>query len=228
MTVCGRRGKPKTGFPRASTVLGNRKSRDSHIPTAAARRGKVENQKQVSHFPTRYFFFPKTNQKGGLAADRFAPAPRLILGLENASWRAPFVARLKVHGLHLNPAALLAKGARGCENPVFLAKLQSNRRASTDREKWGCYRHRGKPSTVGHHAKNQVGRLELRTLPAHRINPRHPEILTKSVCKLQRLPDRQRRELLSSYTVRNCKRPGFWFHSVYDQVRRLNIGIHSG
>src|SRR5579863_7966800 len=26
--------------------------RDSHIPTAPARRGKVENQKQVSHFPT--------------------------------------------------------------------------------------------------------------------------------------------------------------------------------
>ena len=26
--------------------------RDSHIPTAPATRGKVENQKQVSHFPT--------------------------------------------------------------------------------------------------------------------------------------------------------------------------------
>src|SRR5712691_11375811 len=55
MTDCGRRGKPKAGFPRASTVRGNRKSRDSHIPTAAARRGKVENQKQVSHFPTCCF-----------------------------------------------------------------------------------------------------------------------------------------------------------------------------
>src|SRR2546423_4134181 len=63
MTACGRRGKPKAGFPRASTVLGNRKSRDSHIPTAAARRGKVENQKQVSHFPTCYFFFPQNESE---------------------------------------------------------------------------------------------------------------------------------------------------------------------
>src|SRR5712671_2442652 len=63
MTACGRRGKPKSGFPRASTVLGNRKSRDFHIPTAAARRGKVENQKQVSHFPTRCFFFPQNESE---------------------------------------------------------------------------------------------------------------------------------------------------------------------
>src|ERR1700682_1779438 len=63
MTACGRRGKPKAGFPRASTVLGNRKSRDSHIPTAAARRGKVENQKQVSHFPTCCFFFPQNESE---------------------------------------------------------------------------------------------------------------------------------------------------------------------
>src|SRR6266478_8735236 len=63
MTACGRRGKPKAGFPRASTVLGNRKSRDSHIPTAAARRGRVENQKQVSHFPTCCFFFPQNESE---------------------------------------------------------------------------------------------------------------------------------------------------------------------
>ena len=35
---------------------------DSPIPTAPARRGKVENQKQVSHFPTCCFFVP-TNQE---------------------------------------------------------------------------------------------------------------------------------------------------------------------
>src|SRR6266481_5795405 len=63
MTVCGRRGKPKAGFPQASTVLGNRKNCDSHIPTAAARRGKVENQKQVSHFPTFCFFFPQNDSE---------------------------------------------------------------------------------------------------------------------------------------------------------------------
>src|SRR6266852_1338702 len=63
MTACGRRGKPKAGFPRASTVLGNRKSRDSYIPTAAARRGKVENQKQVSHFPTCCFSSPQNESE---------------------------------------------------------------------------------------------------------------------------------------------------------------------
>src|SRR5260370_37936691 len=63
MTACGRRGKPKAGFPRASTVLGNRKPRDSHISTAAARRGKVENQKQVSHFPACCFFFPQNESE---------------------------------------------------------------------------------------------------------------------------------------------------------------------
>src|SRR5450755_659281 len=54
---CGNDGlwtprKTKGRFSSAPTALGNRKQRDSHIPTAAARRGKVENQKQVSHFPT--------------------------------------------------------------------------------------------------------------------------------------------------------------------------------
>src|SRR5229473_2923434 len=63
MTACGRRGKPKADFPRASTVLGNRKSRDSYIPTAAARRGKVENQKQVSHFPTCCFSSPQNESE---------------------------------------------------------------------------------------------------------------------------------------------------------------------
>ena len=43
-----------------------------------------ENQKQVSHFPTCWFSVSKPNQEGGLAADRFAPAFRLILRLENA------------------------------------------------------------------------------------------------------------------------------------------------
>ena len=35
--------------------------RDSHIPTAPATRGKVENQKQVSHFPTGCFPLSKPN-----------------------------------------------------------------------------------------------------------------------------------------------------------------------
>ena len=45
--------------------------RDSHIPTAPTTNPLSQNQ-------------PK---KGGPAADRFAPAFRLILGLENASTR---------------------------------------------------------------------------------------------------------------------------------------------
>jgi hypothetical protein len=44
-----RKTKPKFPFVSHSP----RKSlRDFHIPTAPARRGKVENQNQVSHFPT--------------------------------------------------------------------------------------------------------------------------------------------------------------------------------
>ena len=86
---CGNAGpwtlrKTKGRFPSAPTALGNRKQRDSHIPTAAMRRGKVENEKHVSHFPACCFTVSNKNQKGGLAADRFAPAFRLILRLENA------------------------------------------------------------------------------------------------------------------------------------------------
>ena len=62
-------------FPTAPTALGNRKLRDSHIPTAATRSGKVENETHVSHFPAHGFVFVAKTQKGGLAADRSAPAP---------------------------------------------------------------------------------------------------------------------------------------------------------
>ena len=55
------------------------------------RRG-AEKWKTKSRFPTfpLSVFLPPTNQKGGLAADRFAPAFRLILGLENAGASGPF------------------------------------------------------------------------------------------------------------------------------------------
>jgi hypothetical protein len=84
MPVCWTARKTKGRFPSLPTALGNRKKRDFHIPTAPARRGKVENQKQVSHFPTCCFLNQNQIKKGGLAADRFAPAFRLILRLENA------------------------------------------------------------------------------------------------------------------------------------------------
>jgi hypothetical protein len=54
--------------------------RDFHIPTAPARRGKVENQNQVSHFPTRGSCTSKSTKKGD-PWRRIAslPAFRLIL-----------------------------------------------------------------------------------------------------------------------------------------------------
>ena len=53
--------------------------RDSHIPTAPTSRGKVENQRRVSHFPACCLGLSKT-QKGGLVADRFAPASGSFFG----------------------------------------------------------------------------------------------------------------------------------------------------
>jgi hypothetical protein len=72
MTGCGKRGKPKAGFSCAShspwKSLG-----DSHIPTAPAWRGKVENQKQVSHFPTATItLLPIQKIKGGSGLAFFA------------------------------------------------------------------------------------------------------------------------------------------------------------
>src|SRR5437868_323150 len=80
MPGCGRGGKPKAGFPPRPRALGNRQTRDFHIPTAPTTRpaGKVEIQKQDSHFPTGPNIYIET-KKGGLATDRFADAFRLIL-----------------------------------------------------------------------------------------------------------------------------------------------------
>src|SRR5579864_9634736 len=63
MPVCWTARKTNGRFPSLPTALGNRKRRDFHIPTAPARRGKVENQKQVSHFPTCCFSVSKPNQE---------------------------------------------------------------------------------------------------------------------------------------------------------------------
>src|ERR1035438_9027154 len=50
MTGYGHRGKPKAGFPRLPTALGNR-WRDSHIPTAAKRRAMEKWKAQKRAFP---------------------------------------------------------------------------------------------------------------------------------------------------------------------------------
>jgi hypothetical protein len=56
MTGCGRRGKPKPGFPRPTTSPLEIAPRDFHIPAAPTydRHGKVEIQQQDSHFPTAH------------------------------------------------------------------------------------------------------------------------------------------------------------------------------
>jgi hypothetical protein len=77
----GKRGKPKAGFPLFPQPLGNlaKGRRDSHISTAPATKadGKVENQKQVFHFPTapnHYSSKPKPNSRRAIApADGGAP-----------------------------------------------------------------------------------------------------------------------------------------------------------
>jgi len=75
MTGHGRSGKPKTGFPLRPQPLEIANDAIPTFPTAATRSGKVENEQHVSHFPAHGFVFVSKTQKGGLAADRFAPAP---------------------------------------------------------------------------------------------------------------------------------------------------------
>jgi hypothetical protein len=81
----GQRGKPKPGFPRCPQPLG---ITPNVIPTFPPPRLGVEKWKTKSRFPTfpLVVCFLSQNQikKGRPAADRFAPAFRLILGLENA------------------------------------------------------------------------------------------------------------------------------------------------
>ena len=68
-------------FPSSHRSLGISQKRE--IPTFPQLRrlgyGKVENQQQVSHFPTCCFLSQHQTNKGGPAAVRFAPAFRLIL-----------------------------------------------------------------------------------------------------------------------------------------------------
>ena len=73
----------------------------------------MENEKHVSHFPTHGFVFISKTQKGGLAADRFAPAPgsffdekMLSASVERSAkrrrnpTRAIFRSRVRSPGLH--------------------------------------------------------------------------------------------------------------------------------
>jgi hypothetical protein len=64
MTVYGKRGKPKTGFPRFPQPLEIATNAISTFPQPRRRpRGKVEIQKQDSHFPIAAFHSLKKLKK---------------------------------------------------------------------------------------------------------------------------------------------------------------------
>jgi hypothetical protein len=72
MPVYGKRGKPKAGFPSFPTALGNRQSAIPTFPQPRLRpRGKVEIQKQDSHFPVAAFILFK--KKKGDSPERRVP-----------------------------------------------------------------------------------------------------------------------------------------------------------
>src|SRR5208283_1475741 len=76
--------KTKRRFPSAPTALGNRKLRDSHIPTAATQQWK--SGKPKAGFPLFHclrFAFHDQIQKGGLAAE-LRSFSRLTVRLEYA------------------------------------------------------------------------------------------------------------------------------------------------
>jgi hypothetical protein len=68
MAACGKRGKPKAGFPLFPRRLGNlaEGARFPHSHSFDECGGKVENQKQVFHFPTARFVFGLQNFSGRL------------------------------------------------------------------------------------------------------------------------------------------------------------------
>jgi hypothetical protein len=78
MTGAWKTRKTKPRFPFVSHCPW-KSLRDSHIPTVPARRGKVENQRQVSHFPTCCSLNQINQRKETLAAGRLAPPFRLII-----------------------------------------------------------------------------------------------------------------------------------------------------
>jgi hypothetical protein len=84
---CGNAGAVESGesqkqaFPASHEPLGNlaKRRQDSHISTAPATKadGKVENQKQVSHFPTASNLHSRTEQPGRGRGFALRPAAAL-------------------------------------------------------------------------------------------------------------------------------------------------------
>jgi hypothetical protein len=87
MTGHGRRGKPKAGFPPRPQPLEIANCAIPTFPPLRRSNGKVENQKQVSHFPTAYDLPWMTKfRKEGLAAE-LRSFSRLTVRLEYAPHR---------------------------------------------------------------------------------------------------------------------------------------------
>ena len=82
MTVYGRRGKPKAGFPRRPQPL-EIGGRFPHSHRLELSRGKVESQQQASHFSTalRFPFGEQNEQKQKEASLAELRSFRLIVGL---------------------------------------------------------------------------------------------------------------------------------------------------
>jgi hypothetical protein len=80
MTGYGRGGKPKTGFPPRPQPLEIAGAIPTFPPPRRSR-GKVESQKQASHFPTARMLFYEDGRgkRKEPGAGHFVPGSRLIL-----------------------------------------------------------------------------------------------------------------------------------------------------
>jgi hypothetical protein len=65
MTVNGKRGKPKAGFPSFPTALGNRQRLDFHIPTASATTARKSGNPKAGFPLSRrgFLFSPKNSER---------------------------------------------------------------------------------------------------------------------------------------------------------------------
>jgi len=76
--------KAKNRLPPLSTAPWKSRQKAGEIPTfpqlRRLRRGKVENQKQVSHFPTAISLFENWRKTGGLRPPPYAAALRACRG----------------------------------------------------------------------------------------------------------------------------------------------------
>src|ERR1019366_2240106 len=93
MPGCGQRGKPKTGFPSPPTSPWKSLSRFPHSRSPRHyRHGKVEIQKQDSHFPTATSCPNQTNQK----RKEINPSPKPCPSGSSQDWNVLFSRAVKL------------------------------------------------------------------------------------------------------------------------------------